>query len=360
MAPGDAAAGGPAGFRVSAPVRVCDLGGWTDTWFGQPGRVLNFAVGPAVTVEVRTGAGAGDVELVLADLGEQLTVAGADQGRPPPVAARPHPLLQAAVARIPPPADTRLRLRISSAVPPGAATGTSAAVVVAVLCALAEAAGQAWDARGLAGTAHLVETADLGLQSGVQDQLAAAHGGINWVRIDRYPVAHVERLPSWPDLDQHLTVFYLGHPHRSSAVHQEVIAAVGTRRGAALDALRTAAETGRRAVIDRDVAGLARAMVANTEAQAALHPSLVSAEAATVIDTARRAGAWGWKVNGAGGEGGSLSFLSPDEPTRRAVEAAAAGACPAGRVLRLALSAAGVSVAPMTGPTGRPGLGATG
>ena len=33
-------------ITASAPVRVCDNGGWTDTWFGGPGRVLNIAVSP--------------------------------------------------------------------------------------------------------------------------------------------------------------------------------------------------------------------------------------------------------------------------------------------------------------------------
>ena len=30
-------------IESSAPVRICDNGGWTDTWFGGPGRVLNMA-----------------------------------------------------------------------------------------------------------------------------------------------------------------------------------------------------------------------------------------------------------------------------------------------------------------------------
>ena len=37
---------------ASVPVRICDNGGWTDTWFGGPGRVLNIAVVPGVEVAV--------------------------------------------------------------------------------------------------------------------------------------------------------------------------------------------------------------------------------------------------------------------------------------------------------------------
>jgi D-glycero-alpha-D-manno-heptose-7-phosphate kinase len=50
-------------------------------------------------------------------------------------------------------------------------------------------------------------------------------------------------------------------------------------------------------------------MIDNTDGQAALHPSLVSDDARRIIALARAHGALGWKVNGAGGEGGSLTLL---------------------------------------------------
>jgi D-glycero-alpha-D-manno-heptose-7-phosphate kinase len=50
-------------------------------------------------------------------------------------------------------------------------------------------------------------------------------------------------------------------------------------------------------------------MIANTDAQAELNAALVGADAQTIIDIARRNGAIGWKVNGAGGEGGSITLL---------------------------------------------------
>jgi D-glycero-alpha-D-manno-heptose-7-phosphate kinase len=54
-------------------------------------------------------------------------------------------------------------------------------------------------------------------------------------------------------------------------------------------------------------------MIYNTEAQNRLHPSLISPDAETVIDIAESTGALGWKVNGAGGDGGSLTVLcGPD------------------------------------------------
>jgi len=48
-----------------------------------------------------------------------------------------------------------------------------------------------------------------------------------------------------------------------------------------------------------------------------LSPSLVSDNARAVIEIAARHGALGWKVNGAGGEGGSLTILGGPSPTEK-------------------------------------------
>jgi D-glycero-alpha-D-manno-heptose-7-phosphate kinase len=63
-------------------------------------------------------------------------------------------------------------------------------------------------------------------------------------------------------------------------------------------------------------------MVDNTRAQQALHPALVSPHAQAIIDLARRHGALGWKVNGAGGDGGTVTVIGGDRPgsLRRALE----------------------------------------
>ncbi len=96
-------------------------------------------------------------------------------------------------------------------------------------------------------------------------------------------------------------------------MHREVIAALATSgdapRRRVLDGLRTLAREGRAALLAGDLAAYGSALSANCDLQAALHPALVSDVAAQVIAVARAHGAAGWKVNGAGGDGGSVTVL---------------------------------------------------
>jgi D-glycero-alpha-D-manno-heptose-7-phosphate kinase len=61
-------------------------------------------------------------------------------------------------------------------------------------------------------------------------------------------------------------------------------------------------------------------MIQNTEAQRNLHPDLVSLDAQRIIEIAEAHGAGGWKVNGAGGDGGSVTILcGPASHVKRAM-----------------------------------------
>ncbi|HWW52207.1 MAG TPA: hypothetical protein VNY84_00450, partial [Acidimicrobiales bacterium] len=66
-----------------------------------------------------------------------------------------------------------------------------------------------------------------------------------------------------------------------------------------------------------------------------LHPALVGSAAHEAIAVARASGALGWKVNGAGGEGGSLTVLGGE--ARQLVDAGLA-------LLPVTISAEGVRV----------------
>ncbi len=317
-------------IRASAPTRICDCGGWTDTWFARHGAVFHIAVTPGVHVVAQARAREAGQPCVVVDaenFGDRFSFEPGTRpwGR--------HALIEAAIESVGIPDGTAVCLTLHSAMPPGASTGTSGAVVVAIVAALRCLRGLPLAPGDVARAAHAVETGLLGQQSGVQDQLAAAHGGINYVDIHAYPEAAVTPLdapePWLRELEARLVLVYLGRGHRSTEIHDAVIrevAGIGPTH-AAIQALRQAAADARDAVRERDFGALAAALRANTAAQRRLHPALVDAEAEAVIRAARAAGAIGWKINGAGGGGGSVTLLAGSAAGAAAV---AQGVCAAG------------------------------
>jgi D-glycero-alpha-D-manno-heptose-7-phosphate kinase len=293
-----------------APNRICDLGGWTDTWFAGSGNVLNLAVYPGVEVQIAGYAAQVSQEIWInpVNIGERYCYRPQDGWNR-------NPLLEATIDRMKLPAGQGLEITIQSETPPGASMGTSASVVVALIGGLDWLTPGRMTPHEVAMAAQAVETEMLGQQCGIQDQLCAAYGGIREISMFAYPQANVSPVPVrqadlW-ELERRLILVYLDKVHRSTEVHEMVIhsleAAGPTNQ--ALEDLRLCARRGREALVQGDLFEFGAAMAANTEAQARLHPGLVSPDAWKIIDIAKDHGALGWKINGAGGDGGSLTLL---------------------------------------------------
>jgi D-glycero-alpha-D-manno-heptose-7-phosphate kinase len=227
----------------------------------------------------------------------------------------PHPLLEAAIEYMRLPADLAIEATIYSESPSGMSTGTSAAVSVALIGALDCLTPGRMTAHEVALAAQRIETELLGQQCGIQDQLCSAYGNINYIQVFQYPYASVSQIQipnsTWWELERRLALVYLGRSHASSKVHEMVIHGLEDAGPECqqLEDLRQTAPKARDALYARDFAALGVSMIANTEAQRRLHPALVSRDAQRVIDIAREHGALGWKVNGAGGDGGSVTLL---------------------------------------------------
>jgi D-glycero-alpha-D-manno-heptose-7-phosphate kinase len=303
-----------------APIRICDIGGWTDTWFAGHGKVFNIGVNPGVEVQVKVhpiGALPGRVVLDVENYADCYAFElGAGPGR--------HPLLEAAIDEVSLPGNVAVEISVFSETPAGSSTGTSASATVALIGALDALTPGRLGRHQLAYAAHRVEAERLGIQSGIQDQLCAAYGGINFIEISSYPHASVIPISvsstTWWELERRLALVSLGRTHVSSALHDRVIDRLAREGPNArpLHKLRRAADAARDALSEADFGALGRAMTANTEAQRQLHPGLVSADAETAIEVAEASGASGWKVNGAGGDGGSLTVLcGSDAGTKR-------------------------------------------
>ena len=300
-------------INAVAPIRICDNGGWTDTWFAEHGKIFNIGVYPYAEVQIDVyplqDSEEDHIVIHAENFGERYVI------HPDVQSWNRHPLLEAAISRMGVPENLAFEVTIFSEAPAGASTGTSAAVTVALIGALDVLTPGRLTAHEVAYAAQAVETQDLGQQCGIQDQLCSAYGGINYIDMFQYPYASVSpvQVPNatWWELERRLVLIYLGKSHSSSNVHEKVIRQLenaGPDCQQIVD-LRATASPSRDAVYAGDFAALGRAMIANTDAQARLHADLIGQDARCVIEIASQHGALGWKVNGAGGEGGSVTIL---------------------------------------------------
>jgi D-glycero-alpha-D-manno-heptose-7-phosphate kinase len=332
----------------AAPVRVCDNGGWADTWFAKYGKVFNIAVNPCVEVQLRLFPEARERERITIhaeNYGQRYTI-GLPNG-----CYHAHPLIEAVFDYMRIPDGHRVEVTIFSEVPGGCSTGTSAALTVALIGALDGLTPGRMSASETALAAQRVETQLLKQQCGIQDQIASAYGGISYIDMYEYPYANVFPVkvpdPVWWELEARLSLVFVGQTHSSSETHQMVIRNLEDAgpEAPALRPLRLTAEKSRDALLAGDFAALGQVMIENTEAQRNLHPDLIGPAHQKIIDVARESGAIGWKVNGAGGSGGSVTLLSASSRhAKREMLKQINSADPSFRRIPISLSACGLRV----------------
>lgn len=302
-------------WRARAPVRFCDLGGWTDTRIVPRGTVLNFTARMYTYVTLTVQEGPSAVTLESLDTEEQCSFHDIRQVEYNGVLD----LLKAAVARSGIEirrngafaTHRQLSLRVRSNAPPASGLGSSAALGVAAIGALVRYCGGHLLPHEIARESQLLEVENLKLECGVQDQLASAYGGVNFMEVE-YPNARIFPVQLDPsvmcELEDRFVLVYTGKSHFSSGMHQKVIAEAEQHRDD-FDALARAAVAGKEALLAGDYAAFGAAMNDNWAAQKRLHPDITTPEIEALHEAVFHAGALGFKANGAGG-GGTVTILA--------------------------------------------------
>jgi len=293
--------------------RVCDFGGWTDTWFAKTGAVLNFAVNLYARVTIRTRSESG-ITIHAQDYQDQIDIddiTNADY-------SSKHALLIAALKIMN--INQGLDVFISSDVPAGCGTGSSAAISVAMIKGLSLLNGECLVAHEVSKLAHNIETEELGIQSGIQDQIASAYGGVNFIEMYEYPNAFVSPVNPSPDvfyqLENRWVLVYEGERHLSGEVHEKVISELkieGSRAHQALATLKETATLAKRALITGDMSGFCKAMNMNNTAQKQLHPEIDTENFRKIEAIGGEHGVMGAMINGAGGGGSIVLVTGPGQ-----------------------------------------------
>ncbi|MCB1001891.1 MAG: hypothetical protein KDB40_21545 [Acidimicrobiales bacterium] len=324
--------------RSSAPSRIADVGGWTDTWFAREGVVCNIAFDHRAEVRVAAQPGSERVvRLVVRLTGDDYQFEAMKlPGR--------HPIIEAAIDSFDIPGFVEVDIADTGLA--GAGLGSSASVMVALVAALSAAIGDPLDPGEVAALAHHHETRT-GKQSGIQDHAAAAWGGIS--RLDvRYPTVRRESVVVPPsalgELRVGLHTVAFASPHASSALHDEVIARLDAGAGEReLDLMRVAADRAATSLRSGDLDAYGMSLVTAHDAIAGLHPDLVGPDAHELESLAQQHGARGWKVNGSGGNGGSMVVLGPADPDDDAAFVHAVSARDGWRIVDAAIAPPGVT-----------------
>jgi D-glycero-alpha-D-manno-heptose-7-phosphate kinase len=214
-------------------------------------------------------------------------------------------------------------------VPAGTGMGSSGAYTVCLLKGLVMARHSSISPEHLAETACEIEMDVLGEPVGKQDPYVAAHGGI--CAYTFHTDGKVEVQPLELDLavlrqlrDQ-LLLFYTGEARSASQIlsDQDVRSKAGERR--MIENLHRTKELGRRIhqlLREGELEGYAELMHEHWEHKRARSPGMTSEHVDRLYELARRNGAIGGKLVGAGGGGFLLVYTRRPEDTRRAMAAA--------------------------------------
>jgi D-glycero-alpha-D-manno-heptose-7-phosphate kinase len=230
-----------------------------------------------------------------------------------------HPAVRGVLERMR--ADKGLEIHHDGDLPARAGLGSSSAFTVGLLRAMHALEGRHISREALASEAIEVEHCVLREPVGLQDQISAAFGGFNHIVFRRDGTYEVEPMilprERLTALQDHLLLVFTGISRLAPEVAQTVIDNLKSRT----EELRAMQQMVRQAI---DVLSSAHAGL--VEFGGMLHdawmlkrrlsPRISNATIDQMYETARRAGAVGGKLLGAGGGGFVLLFVRPEDRTR--------------------------------------------
>jgi D-glycero-alpha-D-manno-heptose-7-phosphate kinase len=332
---------------AGAPARIDLAGGTLDIW------PLSVVVPRAVTVnlaiELRASAKVsgrrdGRVRIVSKDRGRSTTrklpLNAADDSGPLALLLR---LVSAHEPR------RGLELICEASAPAGAGLGGSSTLAVATGAALAAWSGERIGRKALVRRVMNLEAALLGVPTGNQDYLAAIHGGLSAYHHEADGTRR-ERLPVGADFERRLVLAYTGQPRDSGFSNWDMFRRFidGERRTVGhMQSIARIAHELADAFRSKDLDAAGRLVGEEGRLRYRLAPSVGTPALLAADRAARRAGALGVKVCGAGGGGCLVAVAGEGHAARVADAIAATGA----RILTVKIARSGLRVE--TSATGR-------
>jgi D-glycero-alpha-D-manno-heptose-7-phosphate kinase len=206
----------------------------------------------------------------------------------------------------------------------GSGMGSSSTVTVGLLNALYHHAGQTKDAERLAREACQIEIGRLGKPIGMQDQYIAAYGGQRFIRFSKDGTVSVDSIRlcecTRRKLSENLMLFYTNQTRKAETVLDEQVHNI-CRCRSLLGEMKKLAFEAKDALECGECDDFGMVLNRGWELKKQLATKITNGSINAMYEAARRAGALGGKITGAGGGGYMLLYCRRErqDDVRRAM-----------------------------------------
>lgn len=307
-------------FRAKAPLRISFAGGGTDVSpyaDERGGLVLNATVDKYAYASLRV---TDDHTITIKSL-DYHTIAKFDLDQPL-VYNGQLDLVKAAIHRLNRPelndSGAGFELYLHTDAPPGSGLGSSSALVVAIIGVFNQWLHLPLTNYEIASLAYQIERIDLGIKGGRQDQYAAAFGGFNLMEFfGDHVVVNPLRIPDdiLNELHYSLMLFYTGGTRLSAHIIDKQTEGFVQKREdvvAAMDEVKRLATETKNALLQGRLERFGDLLNASWINKKKMASSISNPRIDEIYAEARRLGALGGKISGAGG-GGYMFLYCPFE-----------------------------------------------
>lgn len=313
--------------KTTTATRADFAGGTLDLYplylFMDGGLTVNASLNLYSRVEIET-RNDNKILIISEDLKEEAEFAGLDKM----TLTGPTAFIERAIRSYAPAKGITVRTRNTA--PKGSGLGASSSLLMALSAALIELNGGEIDITEMIDRGAAIEAAHLGIPTGKQDYYGAVLGGINLLHFDEKGCVPEQLTPS-EDFRKQLTdgmiISFTGISHFSGKNNWDMLKQAIDRTGETYDRLLEIKKIAYRmkdALKKEDPVKLGHLISKEWENRQLLADGITTPFIDNAIESARKVGAYGSKLCGAGG-GGCMITLCPTE-LREEVELALTGA----------------------------------
>lgn len=243
-------------------------------------------------------------------------------------------LVKAAIKRLGAQNGSGFDIFLHSDAPPGSGLGSSSALMVALVGLVKEYINLPLTDYEIAHLAYEIEREDLAIRGGLQDQYAATFGGFNFTEFykDRVIVNPLRISPdTLNELEHNLLLCYTGTTRRSDRIIDDQTSRFESRNKETLDALSQQKQLAiemKNALLRRKLDDFGELLHSAWRAKKQLSTKISNSMIDELYEEARKQGALGGKITGAGGGGYILFYCAFERKHKVAEQMRKMGAVP--------------------------------